>query len=407
MEMNTKLCRWAFGSEAAVLLSALLAGCGGGGGAGASSSAAGTTSPAQAGSSSGGTVSAPGGDSSVLDTLSVHLRSPAAVQDVSFGDSSPTGVELQIGYSGEAGALTGRTLYMRVEGPEPLYESRPVSYLGLNEPIIHVLLGGNLQGVPEGRYTGTLSVHVCLDLACSTQVRNSPLSIPYDVEMKPGLKLSHESLDLETAFGTALPASEVAVMLPSGGTDWSAFSTDPLNIAATRSGDKLLLTPSPFARPGTYATDVIVESSAPDPKFPNTIWRFYKALKVTYTVKTSAAPYVMSPVSASYFLWLNDPSQHNARIGFSLQDPQATLSPRGIRFDANPSAAAGHPQANRWLHASVDTVAEYFVAPCGTVPGAPNCLPAGAYQAALLYRVSGAAGVTADLEFPVTMIIAP
>jgi hypothetical protein len=389
-----------------LLLSALLTACGGGGGASASSSAAGTTSPAPAGSSSGGTA-APGGGSSVMDALSVHLRSPAAVQDVSFGDSWPNPVELQIGYSGEAGALTDRTLYMRVEGPDPLYESRPVSYLDLNEPIIHVLLGGNLQGVPEGRYTGTLSVHVCLDPACSSQMRNSPLSIPYDVEMKPGLKLSHESLYLETDFGTALPASEVAVMLPFGATDWSAFSTDPLNIAVTRSGSKLLLTPSPFARPGTYVTDVIVESSAPDPKVPNTIWRFGKALRVTYTVKASATPYVMSPASASYFLRLNDPSQHNARIGFTLQDPQATLSTRGIRFDANPSAAAGHPEATRWLQASADAVAEYFVVPCGTLPGAPNCLPAGAYQAALLYRVSSAAGVTADLEFPVTMIIAP
>jgi len=376
-------------ATAGALLAWSLASCGGGGGGDSS-----TATPG-------------GGSSKVFDAVSISLLSPTSVTDVSFGGSSPHGAQLDIGYSGDPGALANQTVYVLVEVPDPLYESRPAFYADANEPVIHLNLGGNLQGVPEGRYTGTMRIYACLDPACATQLRGSPLSLPYDVDMKPGLKLSQETLNLETTFGTALPASEVIVALPFGGTDWTLVAGGTADVGVVRSGNKLVLTPSQFSQPGTYTTDVIVEASAPDPKFPATVLRFGKTLKVTYTVKPGNVPVIMSPAFASYQLALNDPGQRNDRIVFAFQQPPGNFALRGIRFDASPLAAAGHANMNQWLYASAPSIAEYFVIPCGTVPGAPNCLPAGTYQASLLYRSTSTGGLDTDLEFPVTMTIAP
>jgi hypothetical protein len=384
--------RWVAG----LVCAAFLAACGGGGGGG------------------GGGGAGPGPDggaddsSEVFDAVSVQLRSPSAVHDVFFAGSSGHGAELQIGYSGNVGALAGRPLFVLLEVPDPLYESHPTYWSDADQRVIHLFLGGNLQGVPEGRYTGTMKIRVCLDAQCKLQLRNSPLSVPYDVEMKSTLTLSPPALDLETAFGTLLPASEVTVTLPFGGTDWSLPPQSWYGIIdVKRAGDKLVITPSPFLEPGTYKVEVDVQSSAPDPVGAGTNYPFGEELTVTYTVKPSATPVVVVPASASYVFRLNDPSQGASDvIGIGLQDRQSDLSLLGVRYDASPASAAGHPLVNAWLYASAPAIAEYSVSGC-TNPAAPNCLPTGTYRAAILYRHTSTTGARLDFEFPVTMTIVP
>lgn len=372
---------------AAVLLVAVVTACGGGGG----------------GDGGDRTVTPGGEEAAVFEAVSIGLRSPSSLQAQAFDDVGLSAEDLRIDYAGNVDALAGRTLMFVVAMPDPLYTSRPLFYVDLAERVVEV----NLHGVPgrllPGRYTGTLQVYACVD-TCHTQLRGSPLSIPYDVVVRPGLGLSQESLRLETTFGTALPPTDVAVTLPMGATDWDFSQEGSPDIAVQRVDDKLVVTPSLFVPPGAYSHRVTVRTSAPDPVVPGTTRDFAKVLDVTYVVRPGAVSYLLHPASASHAYTLGSVVQEEGGFDLLVRDTFVSLSVRGVRFDANPPAAAGHAEVSRWLEGATTSRNAYRVSLCGADLARPDCLPAGTYRAAILYRVA-TSGADVDFEFPVTMRI--
>jgi hypothetical protein len=337
----------------------------------------------------------------VVDALAISVADGTEIKDESFA-GTPHSMNLLVDLDGDASAITGRTLYVVVEMPDAGLYQPPGASIGGG--YLSVTLTGNPEGwSKEGHYTGTMDIYACLDPECKSQLANSPVAVPYDIRVKPPLKLSATSLDLRSTFGTAAPAGQVTVSLPEGATDWNIIGG--ANIAS-KQGNLLLLRPPTFAPAGTYIQQVVVETAAvpADGDWTRrTIMQ--ETLTVDYSVASSAVPYVMVPASASYFIALNDAAQRAGEAQVIWQD--GTLSLRGVRLGSHPVAADGNPSLSTWLQVTYPHVTSYSVSPCGMNPNDLSCLPAGSYEGAVQLRHTSAAGVITDFEFPVSMTIAP
>jgi hypothetical protein len=248
-----------------------------------------------------------------------------------------------------------------------------------------------------------MNIYACLDPECRSQLARSPAAVPYDILVKPALKVSTTSLDLRSTFGTAAASGQVTVSLPEGATDWSI--TRGANIAS-KQGNLLVVRPPAFAPAGTYTQEVVIETTAvlAGSERPQS-FLMQETLTVDYSVAASAVPYVMAPASASYPIALNDATQRRDEIQLVGQDGAFSL--RGVRLASHPPAADGNPSLDTWLYVSYPYVNAYYVTPCGMDRNNPSCLPAGSYEGAVQLRHTSAAGVITDFEFPVSMTIAP
>lgn len=133
-----------------------------------------------------------------------NVRTEGAAQ-VTYVDSQNIGdLSVTVDVTGDLTRLGGQTLYVLVEDIDQLFlaEARLlVSPDGLNNKLI-------LQGRPttgrQGRFKGPVKIRVCVDAACASQLGNSPLSIPYDIEVREGLAFASSTpLVVETDFGVA------------------------------------------------------------------------------------------------------------------------------------------------------------------------------------------------------------
>jgi hypothetical protein len=140
--------------------------------------------------------------------------------------------------------------------------------------------------------------------------------------------------------------------------------------------------------------------------YPNTTLTLQTTFPVNYDVSSSNVVVAMDPTSAIYNLALNDPTQKYSSVNILPQQQGGSLTLRGIVYYSNPVAANGHPEVNQWTyHSSGDALNAYFIIPCGSIPGSPNCLPAGVYTSAIQYRYTDPNNVITDFEFPITMTI--
>jgi hypothetical protein len=365
----------------------LIVSCGGGGG-----------------SSSGGSSGASGGSSGAT----ISLVSPASIVDKMFAGSSGNGATVQFRYSGDSSSLNGKTVYVIASIPDSnLYQPNPTYSLNTSTQIFTLTLGGNLSGVAEGRYANTMKIYACLDTQCNQQLSGSPISIPYVVDTLPKLKLTPNALSLSTSFGTLLPPSQVSVTLPQGATDWTILNAQlGSNILVSKLNINTLQITPVLSQPGNYSSNLILQALAPDPMNPNTTLTLQTVFPITYGVTSSSVVVAMDPISASFSLVLNDPTQRSSSFNLLAQQEGGSLSMRGIVFYSNPVAANGHPEVNQWTaHSTGYGLNTYSIIPCGTIPGSPNCLPAGLYTSAIQYRYTDSSNLTTDFEFPITMTI--
>ncbi|TDM08749.1 MAG: hypothetical protein C4K60_04945 [Ideonella sp. MAG2] len=168
-----------------VLLSlAGLAGCGGGGGDSASTG--------------GGGAQPPLADSVRLSNVRTKGTAQTTyVSNLNIGDLSVT-----VDVTGDLTRLSGQTLYVIVEDVDQLFladATLRTSVDGLNNELI-------LQGSPtagrQGRYKGPVKIRVCTDVACTVQLGNSPITVPYDIEVREGLAFTSKApLVVEADFG--------------------------------------------------------------------------------------------------------------------------------------------------------------------------------------------------------------
>jgi hypothetical protein len=190
-----------FAAVAVLAAAFLVSSCGGGGG-----SDGGNRVP----SGGGGT---PGASSYSLVNLNIPPRDP----DVFEGE--PFDVAAGGDLAGDLTALAGRALYVLVEDPQQHFSHAYVT-IGPNGTGNAMTVQGR-QNLPPGSISGSLRVSLCLDPACTELVRNTPVTLPYAVNILRPLKVDTTPIVLDAMFGSAAQAT-VAVTLPEGVDSWLA-----------------------------------------------------------------------------------------------------------------------------------------------------------------------------------------
>jgi hypothetical protein len=219
-----------------------------------------------------------GGDAGNDAGVSVQLDSPSRIDAEILEGTSMPNVTLTGHATGNIASLNGQTVYVVIEDPAGLFESQAQVLLGGNGSV-SVPLAGKLQSSAR-TVNGSLRIFVCLDMNCTRQLGNSPLSLPYQVTVRPGLSVSTQSIMVDSVFGEAPAPRQITVNLPKYLTGWQVQTFDPLHAyasaylseshdagAGAEQSTALTLTLPPQA-PGTYEATVRVRATTSSPTNP-------------------------------------------------------------------------------------------------------------------------------------------
>lgn len=181
-------------------------------------------------------------------------------------------VELTGSVAGDVNSLNGKTVYVVIEDPASLFESSAQllfqkSSSGWNYALA---LRGKALRTP-GQLSGNLTIHACLDAQCAVHLNGTPVAVPFNVKVLPGLVLSTTRIDVSVPFGTVPPEQRVDVALPANSAGWVAGVTTPyvpevprplsVEPAGREVTDDHLQLKLAAAPPGTYVETVRVHAS--------------------------------------------------------------------------------------------------------------------------------------------------
>ena len=265
----------------ALAVAALCIGCGGGGGGSDAADASGTTpQPAS---------TTPTPDSRPIiaarEVLPVSVKSSTTKLARVLEAGSPD-VSFRLSAQNDVGPLLGKTIYIVVEtGDANLFQPTPAVSISYEPPTADITLKGAVNTWTLGRHTGELRVYACTDPACSVQLRDSPVRIPFDFNVIKGLGVSQEQVGFSPQKrGAPRPSVDVAVTLPEGATDWS-ISPHGLGDVVQKVGNVLRISPNTDQPPGMYTHTIFISASALEPWDTGTITRTYsKRLFVDYNI---------------------------------------------------------------------------------------------------------------------------
>jgi hypothetical protein len=376
----------------------VLAACGGGGG-GAAPAGAGGVTPV-----------------STFSDVSISLKSPASVRDVTYEGLPAHHLSMEIGYAGDIATLAGRTIHIKVVQPEDVFGADVNVVPGISDQTVIVSVVGNeRRELVAGNMRGTLLVHACLDANCSTQLQNSPLSIDYDIEVRAGLRLSSPGVQQSVPYGSVVSPRVIEVTMPEEASLWDYVPLRDVQGASSsslalvpgwlqRSGDTLTFQPPANLLPGTYAWEFQATTVVPDWRAPSVPQLLTRRFTVSHTVVPTGI-YAITPSTAVLAASLS---------GLPLEIPLPQLvsqvggsfSHRGVRTDEFPVAATGDPLLPNWLALFPSPeIPSYSVNYCDRVAG--TCLPIGTYRGAVLLRHTGPDAAQTDFELPVTFTLTP
>jgi hypothetical protein len=388
--MRFDIAPWKFLSRwfAVSALGWLLAGCGGGGG--------GSTSPeAQA---------------AVPLQLS-NVRVSGATQDTIASTSTLGSVYVFADLTGTLSALNGQTIFIVVEDPEQLFnEFGPTFTPGTNGLDNALILRGNVTYGRVGHYLGSLRVHVCLDLACKREMGASPLLVPYDITIRPGVRFQADSpLTVAADFGTVPAALRLPYVIPQGATpEWTtsvSFSDGGLYSPGPDGTPKIsgqnldeVVLPLLLAPVGTHAIRLFVDGRAlgSDGVLP-----LHTELQINYVVRPVAGRAVAFSPPAADFVGSSGgvfTSDHLVVGADGTRYGQVSrvvyLPAGGGNLDAGSSA---------WLDVSPTLPFTFRLTGRACPNLVSNCLAAGRYSAEVFFKSS--AGVESPQALAVTMTV--
>lgn len=255
----------------AVAVAVLCIGCGGGGGGG---DAPGT----------GGATSQPASTPPPPDTRPIIVAREVLPISVSSStskfartlDPSMPDVTLRLLAQGDVTALAGKNLYFIVETGDPnLFQPTPAISLYENPPAADLTLKGAVDTWTLGRHAGELRVYACTDAACTVQLKDSPVRIPFDFTVIKGMTVSREEVGFPPQKrGASRPSVDVAVTVPEGANDWTV-GAHGLGDVVQKVGNVLRISPNTDQPPGSYTHSVFVSTSAVVPWDHGTISRTY------------------------------------------------------------------------------------------------------------------------------------
>lgn len=209
-----------------------------------------------------------GGPSASDPALSVRLgnvRIAQATQRVFEGDTL-SDVTITADVTGDLAGLNGQTLYVLVEDPSALFTGTPrvtIAGNGIDNRV--ELLALSTTG-RVGNYRSPLRLRVCLDLACTRPIQGSPVDLPIQIDILPGLRFADAApLVIQLPFGTAPTARSFAVQLPEGMTqiEWDLAPEPRLYGIAGTPGSASSVDLTPIRLPvGTYDSQLTVKGFA-------------------------------------------------------------------------------------------------------------------------------------------------
>jgi hypothetical protein len=253
-----------------------------------------------------------------------------------------------------------------------------------------------------GSFRGSLRIHACLDTACQTELAGSPITVPYDLNVKRGLVTDKDSLAFTVPFGTLPEAQTVNVTLPEGAIDWGGSVSQAgavemtVTPSATSAGSAtaVVVVGLDLASPGTYTQVANVRATVSDNFVPRT---FRKAITVTYVV-TANAPldYAFNPAAGDHVVAQGDRQGVTVRRTLAL-NTGIDSAWNAVEYLTSPPAANGHPLVNSWWNDAL-----LYAQTCS----GSDCLPAGTYTARSRFSIRKN-GVWTTIYWPVTLRIAP
>ncbi|NML45802.1 hypothetical protein HHL11_18790 [Ramlibacter sp. G-1-2-2] len=393
---------------AMALFCVCLATCGGGGGGGGGG-----------GSETSGGAASPGGGTpaaNTFDAVSVSLVSPKSIQRQYEQMEGSEDIKVYVQGTGDIQQLNGKTLYAIVEDPDFITGGNAYVELGTqsvpgSNALIHLSAGRTDK---SGHFQGELKLHACLDPRCATELAGSPLRVPYDITVLPGLTLSPQEISLTVPFGELPALQSVEASLPVNRSEWSAYpnliyqSLVPPHemqlVTADTAPDKgrvtFQLLPAP---PGNYQEVIAVTALVPTAQ-PRLFASQRQFITVTYTVTPNpAVDYVFYPAAVTFTVPAGSASERQLRVETYNEGISSGGRAPGVEYLSNPPEAAGHPFVHRWWSDSVG-----YAIPCGYPTGSSEqtCLPPGIYTARV--KVSYMKGAEEIIAYwPVTLNITP
>ncbi|MEY4752429.1 MAG: hypothetical protein RJA44_104 [Pseudomonadota bacterium] len=361
-----------------VPLLGLLASCGGGGG----------------GDSSGVSIQV-NGQPAVTETVMAGLT----VQDLAI-----TGV-----VTGNVSELSGKIVYVQVVDPDQMFQNTPRFSTGSNASFRLNLFGTPLNTV--GHLKGNLTIYACLDSGCKSQLGNSPITVPYDVTVSPGLVADAASVNFSTKFGDFSQSKIVNVQMPMNmtgvtisalnviGYNSTEFSVDrPAGII--NSGDTVPLTVTAFPQaPGSYSGSIKITAQTRSTGTVTVVKTTEQIIPITHVVADDPAIDAAFPVSEmSLVTTQGDYLFHDIPVA-PVYRQNAIVTFVRTEYFGYPVAATGHPRVNDWI-----SIYPMGFVPCYSTINTNDCLPVGRYTGRVVYKVEYAGRVT-DLYLPATMTI--
>ncbi|OYT87746.1 MAG: hypothetical protein CFE46_11465 [Burkholderiales bacterium PBB6] len=163
-----------------------------------------------------------GGGSSGDQASNVTLANVSlpAITDETYENGSPTRTTLpsflvSADVQGNLASLNGKTIYVIVEDRDGFVQRASV-VAPLRQVGTTIYVETKTFGPPPGRYTSGFVIKVCLDSNCTTQLGGSPIVVPYDITVLPGLVLnSNAAVSLTSRVNTRTERT-VPLTLPTG-----------------------------------------------------------------------------------------------------------------------------------------------------------------------------------------------
>jgi hypothetical protein len=356
-----------------------------------------------------------GGDGPAAPAASVTVNAPsvsALNAEVLQGTTLPA-VTLSGTVSGDVAGLAGRSVYVVVEDPASMFEANALLQLqqaGAVWQYTLSLTGRTLD--TSGRRTGNLRVFVCLDAACTSRLNGTPISIPFDVNVVPGMTLGTHALQFTVPFGTVPAEQTVDVALSSFSTTWVSSDDKPYDPSTTKTlvllngnqantGTQLRFRLTP-AIPGTYTERIRVHTEAI--LGTNLSRDVNEYIDITYTVTPNdAVDHVFDPPALNLTHSASNPllQEHGYRLYTNFGYIQSWV---GVVFDPPPVANPTGPYNSWW-----DDYMRYSYACVGIGGGSStvyDCLKPGVYTARVQYRITGSSS-SRIVELPITMTVTP
>lgn len=375
-------------------LSILLAACGGGGG----SDGSGSSAPA----------------------VAVSISGPSSVSAELYEGQDVPPATISFNLSGSIASLNGRTVYVFAVMPDPLFTGQPTVWLSRDFTYGTLSLSGVTKISGAGTYSNRITLRVCLDAACSSELPVSNNSIPYTVKVKRGLSVAQSSATLATTFGTMPAAVTVAMSPPENLLSWSVepatwISKTFMSVRGDKAPDgsnTIVLSATELAASNSTRNEtIVVKAQTTDGQ------TLYRYIDVAYRTSASSLAHAFihpDGISFTDVQGVQSPADSSEGSVLFAAPTSDKFKHVGTAFTW-PPAAENDPRRDKWLYLYLpDEISSprwpgivYTAQAQRQACYSGACLPAGHYSALVHYTYSPVGQPVEDVYYTITLDITP